>query len=392
MISSSSCAPATRRRRRCPRRRSTMCSTRIAAGERPDRLAVARVFPAITGDRGSRGGRSVRGRLDRRPPPRCRLSRSVGGPQQPPPRTQRRSDVRSLAGEAMGGSLHTSVLTFGPGGTGVIAWTQYRKPGTVHPTAWLATTSDGGWSWSVQRQSFSLSSSPVFDGSRDGWTSGVDSHRVLRFYVTHDGGRSWVPAPSAAATEGTRGGVSVADGIVWAVGTGSCAGSRCKWVVMRGPASGDRLPATASQPLPPTNQNATTISAASATTAYVTAPARLGSDIYVTDDGGRDWRRIASPLRGWAHHVRSHGHGRRRAVAGLQPRQQLRRPAHDQSWRHLEQCAAPVRAGVLVRTGQHPGRVGGGCPRDDLPDCERRCQLAAGLARRRPARTIHPGF
>ncbi len=200
--------------------------------------------------------------------------------------------VRSLAGEAMRGALHTSVLTFGPGGTGVIAWTQYRNPGTVHPAAWRATTADGGRSWNVQRRSFSLSTSPVFDGSRDGWTSAVDASGALRFYATHDGGRSWAPAQSAAATEGTRGAVSVADGTVWAVGTGGCAGSRCKWVVMRGPASGDRLPATASQPLPPTNQNDTTISAASPTTAYVTAPARRGSDIYVTDDGGREWRRI----------------------------------------------------------------------------------------------------
>ena len=200
--------------------------------------------------------------------------------------------LRSLAGEAMRGSLHTSVVTFGSGGTGVIAWTQYRNPGTVHPAAWLATTGDGGRSWNVQPRSFSLSSSPVFDGSRNGWTSAVDASGALRFYATHDGGRSWAPTQSAAATEGTRGAVSIADGTVWAVGTGSCAGSRCKWVVMRGPASGDRLPATASQPLPLTSQNATTISAASATTAYVSAPARLGGEIYVTDDGGRDWRRM----------------------------------------------------------------------------------------------------
>lgn len=200
--------------------------------------------------------------------------------------------VRSIAREAMRGSLHTSVLTFGPAGMGVIAWTQYRTAGTVQPKNWLATTSDGGRSWSVERPSFSLFASPVFDGSPDGWTQGVDPHRVLRFYVTHDGGRSWTPAQSAAGANSVDGDVSVAGGVVWAVGVGSCAGSDCRWVVMRGPASGDRLRATAAQPLPPTNQNATTISAVSATTAYVAAPAHHGTDIYVTRDGGRDWHQI----------------------------------------------------------------------------------------------------
>lgn len=52
--------------------------------------------------------------------------------------------VRSIAREAMRGSLHTSVLTFGPAGMGVIAWTQYRTAGTVQPKNWLATTATEG--------------------------------------------------------------------------------------------------------------------------------------------------------------------------------------------------------------------------------------------------------
>lgn len=195
-------------------------------------------------------------------------------------------------GEAMRGSLRTPVLGFGPAGTGVIAWTQFRTTSTVHPQSWLATTSDAGRSWSVERRSFSLSANPVFDGSRDGWTQGVDPNRILRFYVTHDGGGSWTPAQSAAVADSVDGAVSVAGGVVWAVGTSNCAGSGCRWIVMRGPASGDRLPATAAQPLPPTNQNATTISASSATTAYVASAARRGTVIYATRDGGRHWHRI----------------------------------------------------------------------------------------------------
>jgi photosystem II stability/assembly factor-like uncharacterized protein len=182
--------------------------------------------------------------------------------------------AKSLAGVAMQGSLHTSVLAFGAAGTGVIAWTQYRKPGSAHPTAWLATTTDRGRSWSVQRRSYSLYASPVFDGSRNAWTSAVDAHGALRLFSSHDGGLNWAPTQSAGATEGASG--------------------RCRWVVMRGPASGNQLPATANQPLPATNQSGLTVSAASATNAYVSAPTRLGSDIYITHDGGRSWETIGA--------------------------------------------------------------------------------------------------
>jgi BNR/Asp-box repeat len=198
----------------------------------------------------------------------------------------------------MRGSLHAPVLGFGPGGAGVIAWTQFRTASTVHPKSWLATTSDGGRSWTVEHRTFSLFANPVFGGPRDGWAQGVDPNQTLRFYVSHDGGRSWTPAQSAAAADSVDGNVSVAGGVTWAVGIGSCANGRCRWIVMRGPASGDRLPATAVQPLPPTNQNATTISASSATTAYVASPADHGTVIYATHDGGRHWQRIPDQCSG----------------------------------------------------------------------------------------------
>lgn len=204
--------------------------------------------------------------------------------------------TRPGPGEAMRGALQSPVLAFSPAGAGVIGWTQFRNPRTTQP--WLATTSDGGRSWSIGRRNFSLFADPAFDGSRDGWAQAISPSRALRFYVTHDGGRSWTPAPSAAAADSVPGDVSVAGGAVWAVGTGSCAGGGCRWVVMRAPASGSRLPATAGQPLPPTDQNATTISASSASTAYVATPAHDGTVIYVTRDGGRHWRRIADPCSG----------------------------------------------------------------------------------------------
>ena len=206
--------------------------------------------------------------------------------------------ARPGPGEAMRGSLQGEVVGFSPAGAGVIAWMQFKAPGTVQPKSWLATTSDGGRSWSVERQTYSLMTPPVFDSSRDGWTQGVDPNRTLRFYVSHDGGRTWAPAQSSAAADSVDGDVSVAGRAVWAVGTGSCGGGSCRWVVMRGMASGDGLRATAVQPLPPTDQNATTISAGSATTAYVAAPARHGNVIYATRDGGRHWHQLADPCSG----------------------------------------------------------------------------------------------
>jgi photosystem II stability/assembly factor-like uncharacterized protein len=202
--------------------------------------------------------------------------------------------LRLRAIPAMRGALERPVLGFGSGGAGVIGWAQFRTPRTVKPAAWLATTTNAGGSWSVTRRGFSLATNPVFVGASDGWAVAVGQDRALRFYVTHDDGHRWAPAASAAAAEPSSGEVSIAGGVVWAVGTGSCAATGCQWVVMRGLASGDRLPSTAGQPLPVTRQNQTTISATSATAAYVTTPARVGSNIYVTHDGGRDWRRTAA--------------------------------------------------------------------------------------------------
>lgn len=208
--------------------------------------------------------------------------------------------LRPVASEAMRGALQSPVLAFGPSGAGVIGWMQSTTANMSHSKPWLATTRDHGRSWSVTPRGFSLFATPAFDRSRDGWAMVIDAHHTLHFYVSHDRGQNWAPAQSAAAADSVPGDVSVAGAVVWAVGTGSCSGpsASCRWVVMRAPATGDRLPATAAQPLPPTNQNATTISAASATTAYVTAPARHGTVIYATRDGGRHWHQIPDPCAG----------------------------------------------------------------------------------------------
>ncbi|MGH2929613.1 MAG: hypothetical protein ACRDL8_15535, partial [Solirubrobacteraceae bacterium] len=99
-----------------------------------------------------------------------------------------RLTLRSLAGEAMRGSLQSPVLAFGPAGTGVIAWTQSTSPNPAHPKSWLATTRNRGRSWDVGRRGFSLFSAPAFDGSRDGWAMVIDAHQALRFFASHDDG------------------------------------------------------------------------------------------------------------------------------------------------------------------------------------------------------------
>jgi photosystem II stability/assembly factor-like uncharacterized protein len=203
-----------------------------------------------------------------------------------------RPPLRARTIPAMRGALQAPVLGFGSGGAGVIAWEQFRSPRTRNPAAWLASSGNGR-SWTVTRRDFSLSTSPQFDGTRDGWVSAVGPDRTLRFYTTHDAGQHWGPAASAAAADSEQGNLSVAGRVVWAVGTGSCPAGSCHWVVMRGSASGSQLPATTGQPLPATRQNQTTISAVSATTAYVTTPARLGSHVYITHDGGSSWRQTA---------------------------------------------------------------------------------------------------
>lgn len=159
---------------------------------------------------------------------------------------------------------------------------------------WQAATTNGGTTWHVAPSSRGLTML-AFSG-RDGWGEGVDSGFAVHFYVTHDGGRSWHAASSAAPAPGGVGGVSIAGGVVWSLGSG-CAGGTCTDTVLRAIAASDRLDATAAQP-PLHDSTNVSIVGVSRDTAYVLpdgAGSAHGAQVYATHDGGRTWRAGATP-------------------------------------------------------------------------------------------------
>ena len=194
----------------------------------------------------------------------------------------------------MRGQLEMIHTNFAAGQDGVISWEQCspcHQAATGADVAfhgWLATTADGGASWTIASRPYAFNA-PVFSGARDGWSSAVDTGNHL--YVTHNGGQDW---RRAAGDSGSAGNVSIADGEVWGV-TIACGRPACAAQVLRGPASGNRLRATG--PLP--GQGAAdglAIRAASAREAFVEI---LGNDVhdYVTRDAGASWQPVSTVCR-----------------------------------------------------------------------------------------------
>ena len=157
-----------------------------------------------------------------------------------------------------------------------------------HPHGWLATTTNGGASWSVELRHRFIADAPAWDGE-NGWTAS-NGGGASRFTATHDGGRTWttvrVPRSPRPAF------VSVADGTVWA-NAERCRGPyECVYPVLRGPASGSRLTPV---PTTPGNRGDLNIIAVSSSSAYMFTPtgdagARQAWD---THDGGSTWQRVA---------------------------------------------------------------------------------------------------
>ncbi len=174
---------------------------------------------------------------------------------------------------------------------------------------WRAGTTDSGVTWQVVRTSTNLDAF-AFAGA-DGWGEGLRSagHSgggVSTFFASHNGGRTWQVASSDAPASGT-GGVSIAGGTVWTLGTrcaAICNASNAPIdVVLRAPASGDHLATTAGQP-PLGDTTNVSVVATGRDEAYVLTDDYGTVDnvatvthtrLFATRDGGRTWQHIPTP-------------------------------------------------------------------------------------------------
>jgi hypothetical protein len=193
------------------------------------------------------------------------------------------------------GGMRGTVDPFASGVDGDTGWVWFtrctsceRRPGRTGD--WLATTSDGGRSWTTQR-SHELLIPPVSGAGHNLWAStfgndpaALEGGGVL---VTHDGGLRWqlvdvTPSPNLYS-------VSVAGGEVWAVGDG-CRGG-CEGSVLHGRSAGSTLSRTPA--MPPTGKRVRQIVAVSATSAYLYVPIGAGRrTAWLTSDAGRSWQQV----------------------------------------------------------------------------------------------------
>ena len=155
---------------------------------------------------------------------------------------------------------------------------------------WLLTTDRAG-SGTLVKTPYLLTS-PQLSGP-NGWASGVQSSGhgaggAAEFFVTHDAGRHWSIAPSAAPNYGNQQ-LSLGSGEVWTVGQPGTA-----TVVLHAAASASRLLATAAQPTHQMWPNAQ-ILAAGPGMAYITSGGGASGAAYVTRDDGRSWRQLTRP-------------------------------------------------------------------------------------------------
>ena len=167
-----------------------------------------------------------------------------------------------------------------------------REPGTQ----WSSRSADGGLTWRTAR----VATPPHADlGSlaQSGdmvWTSGYLGNTPTIF-VSHDGGVRFVAATTAAAPAADSP-ITVDDGTVWALGN-RCDGHTCRAVVLSGPAGGDRLTATASQPAlrPHVNGVQAIVEAHGSSVVVNGGFAATDLQTFVSHDAGRSWSEVSYP-------------------------------------------------------------------------------------------------
>lgn len=211
------------------------------------------------------------------------------------PATTSHQTVPALPHGGMRGTVQLSGVGFASSSNGVISLQEClgcrNGNQTRHSVVkyWLARTSDGGSAWRLAAQRYALDQA-LFVG-RDGWAGGLQATGsgtggIARYYVTHDGGRTWNVAPAAAPNEGGSL-VSIGGGEVWAIGL-----SR-NVAILHADASGRQLMATATQPIRG-NWTNVLVTAGGRETAYV-SNGNVPRETFVTHDNGRSWQQIPPP-------------------------------------------------------------------------------------------------
>jgi hypothetical protein len=163
-------------------------------------------------------------------------------------------------------------------------------------TLWSSQSTDSGRTWRTARVSApkNIDLGALVQSGDTVWTSG-DLGDTPTIFVSHDGGRSFAAA-TTAATPASQSQLTIDDGTVWALGN-RCDGHACRAVVLSGPVGGDRLTATASQPAlrPHVNGVQAMVEAHGSTVVATGGFAATDLQTFISHNAGRSWSEVSYP-------------------------------------------------------------------------------------------------